>query len=211
MISGRIICVATALLGVGSPLCAAMFSADTAQASSEYSPDFKAIFTIDGSGLRDGFDQVAKGSDSITGAAQTQDITDAHDTYLRGNHWTTAAGTTPLDAAITWGFDLPVTLGGIHIWNHRSDNIANNSGYEPTRFDLTIFGSQNAVLARFLDVALLPNTPTAQTFSLPAILSDVVAVQFKVRAVEASPDYTGLAEVRFDTTRTADAVPLVAQ
>ncbi len=165
---------------------AALVQPDTASASSAFSGSYVPQNTINGSGLPAGFTPA-----------------DAHANYGGGNHWTTS-GAAPTDQFITWGFDAPVTLGGIHIWNHRSNVIAANPGYEPVLFDLTLFDSASNVLLYWDDVALLPDTAVAQTFGFGGLIANVSSVRFDVEATQSSTSYTGLAEVAFSTS----AVPV---
>lgn len=174
---------------MATSLQAAMITPDTATASSDFGTtlNFAAINTINGSGL----------TGPITPAS-------VHANYASGNHWTTD-GTGPLDEWIEWGFNAPQTLGTIYIWNHRSNAIAANPGYEPVLFDLTLFDSSNNVLLFLNDVALLPDVATAQTISF-ALTGSVSRVRFDVEQTQSSTTYTGLAEVRFDSTGVS-AVP----
>lgn len=172
---------------------AVTLSADTATASSEFSSGYLAVNTINGTGLS---------SNTAVG--------EAHADYAFGNHWTTAQGTDPLDAWISWGFNSGQDVGGIYIWNHRSNVISSNGGYEPILFDLEIFDSSNASLALFDDVALGANTAFAQAFNFGQVFSDVTLITFRVEAVESSPSYTGLAEVAFDTAAIAGGTALTA-
>lgn len=134
-----------------------------------------------------------------TGLISNTTIGEDHAVYAYGNHWTTAGGTNPLDASITWGFNVGVSLGGIYIWNHQSSpGHANNSGYEPTLFDLEIFDTGGTSLAFFNDVVLAPDSASAQPFSFTQVFNNVGSVRFDVEAVQSSPNYTGLAEVAFD-------------
>lgn len=182
-----------ALLLLAPSLQAAIITPDTATASSQFGSgsSYAPINTINGSGL-------------------TAPITPSslHANYASssgGNHWTTD-GTNPLDEWIEWGFNTAQTIGGIYIWNHRSNNIANNSGYEPVLFDLTLYDGANNPLLTLNDVALLPDVASAQTISF-ALTSNVSRVRFDVEQTQSSRNYTGLAEVRFDTTSPASEVP----
>ncbi|WP_424970954.1 VPLPA-CTERM sorting domain-containing protein [Dinoroseobacter sp. S76] len=159
---------------------AATFSATGASASSEFNGSFDAGNTIDGSGLSTAGDPAATHSD-----------------YDRTNHWTTASGTDPEDASIEWSFAGPSDLGGIYIWNHRSNVIANNDGYEPVVFDLTLLNG-NTVIESFDDVALMPDTDKSQAFTFDMVVSNVTSVLFEVEKTQSSTSFTGLAEVLFD-------------
>jgi hypothetical protein len=156
----------------------------SAVASSESNAGFdaRAIHTIDGTGLPVGFGP-----------------SDSHAAYASGNHWTTAAGTSPTTAFITWGFAAPEVLDTIYIWNHRSNAPpANNPGYDVTVFDLTLLDSSSNVLLVLNDVALAPDTATGQTFSFGGAIAGVSSVRFDVEAVQSSTNFTGLAEVAFN-------------
>jgi hypothetical protein len=175
----------------GAQAQAVVFKPTGAAASSIFNGNYIAANTINGTGLTGG----------------GLDITEAHATYTQGNHWTTASGTNPLTQWIDWTFATPVTMGAAYIWNHRSNNIASNGGYEPTLFDLTFFDSDNQIL-RFLDNrALAPDNAFAQRIDF-ALTSNVSRVRFDIEAVQSSPNFTGLAEVAFDTqSYLAPAIP----
>ncbi len=160
-----------------------------ATASSEFSSAFGAARTIDGSGL-----------------TSPTAINEAHADYAFNNHWTTASGTNPTAQFIDWTFAAPQTIGALYVWNHRSNIIAGNPGYEPTRFDLTIFDAGNNILLSLDNAVLAPDNAFAQRFDF-AQLTNVARVRFDVEAVQSSPDFTGLAEVAFDTDSFAAAVP----
>jgi len=174
--------LAAGLVLAASASHAAVIKPDTAIASSQFSAAYSPTRTIDGSGL-----------------PSPTDISAAHADYTSAsNHWTTAAAGGPVGQWIEWGFTAPATVGAIYIWNHRSNGVASNSGYEPTVFDLTFYDSSNVVLASFDNLSLLPDNAFAQRFDF-AQMSDVSRVRFDIRAVQSSPNYTGLAEVAFDT------------
>jgi hypothetical protein len=156
-------------------------SPDSATANSEFSINYLAVNTINGSGLPSSF---------------TPD--DAHADYAINNHWTIADSTPPTDASITWGFDTDQSFGSMAIWNHQSNGgIANDSGYEPTLFDLFIFDENDNLLLSWDDVSIAADTATGQTFSFGSLLSGIRSVQFDVEAVQGSTQFTGLAEVAF--------------
>ncbi|WP_424975260.1 VPLPA-CTERM sorting domain-containing protein [Dinoroseobacter sp. S124A] len=169
---------------------AATFSATGASASSEFSLQYVAENTIDGSGLSAPGDPGA-----------------SHADYAVNNHWTTARNTVAEDASIEWSFAGPSDLGGIYIWNHRSNVISSNDGYEPVLFDLTLLNG-TTVIESFDDVALSPDTDKAQAFTFDAVVSNVTSVLFEVEAVQSSNNYTGLAEVLFDDALIAGATLL---
>lgn len=180
--------VAAAALLIGAePAGAALFKPDTATASSEFSSGYVAENTINGSGL-----------------PSLLDINAPHETYVFGNHWTTS-GDSPTDQHIVWGFGAGRDVGGLYIWNHLSNNIAANSGYEPVLFDLTLFDAGNNILELFDDLDLQPNTNVAQLVDLGAVYSNVASVRFDVEATESSGSYTGLAEVVF--TSESSSIP----
>jgi len=183
-------CVCTLICGSAS---AGFIQADTAVASTEFSGHFRATNTIDGSGLS-----------SLSATA-------THATYVRGNHWTTAANDTGnvLNAWIEWGFNTAQNLDKIHIWNHRSNNIAANDGYEPILFDLLVKDASNNVLLSWDNVALAPDTNLAQTFNFGSTLVGVKSVRFDVEQIQSTGDrrYTGLAEVGFNSGMNAVPEP----
>ncbi|WP_425404944.1 PEP-CTERM sorting domain-containing protein [Hwanghaeella sp.] len=161
--------------------------------SSEFNASFAAENTINGSGL----------------TSNPRDPSEAHANYAGGNHWTTAAGTNPLDAFITWGFDSPTDLFGMYVWNHRSNIISANTGYEPTLFTLELFDGSNNSLLTLTNVSLLPDVATGQTIDFGGLVAGVSSIRFDVDAVQSSPDFTGLAEVAFETSPIT-AVPVPA-
>jgi hypothetical protein len=178
---------------VTAPLVAqaAVVKPDTARASSEFSATYRAENTINGTGL----------------TGDGTDVTEAHAPYSNayeakvdafGNHWTTR-GSAILDQWIVWAFDTPTLLGGIYIWNHESGGgLASNSGYEPTLFDLELFDANGNSLFRLDDEMLEPDNTFAQAFSFGDHYL-VTEARFDVEAVQSSTNYTGLAEVAFDT------------
>lgn len=182
--------ILTALMLAGAATVqAAVITPDTATASSEFSTQYRALYTIDGSG--------------IAGPVTPSSL---HGNYAVNNHWTTD-GTAPLDEFINWGFNTPQTLGTIYIWNHRSNIIANNPGYDVTLFDLTLFDSSNNILLFLDNVALLPDTDAAQTIAF-TLTNNVSRVRLDVEQTQSSVNFTGLAEVRFDTTSVGGPSPV---
>ncbi len=136
----KVLLATTLLLSVVSETRAAFIQPSSAVASSEFTAGFngQAVNTINGSGLSAGF-----------GPAST------HAAYASGNHWATASGTIPTTQFITWGFTTAQTLDTIYIWNHQSTTPpANNTGYDVTLFDLTLFDGSNNVLLTLNDVAV---------------------------------------------------------
>ena len=173
----------------------AVIQPNSATPSSEFTSGFdgRAVHTIDASGLGPGFTPATP-----------------HDAYASGNHWTTD-GSGPTDEFITWGFTTPQTLDTIYIWNHQSTTpTANNTGYDVTLFDLTVFALVGGISVPWLtlnDVALAPDTATAQAFSFDSPIPGVTAVRFDIEAVQSSTNFTGLAEVAFNTPVVGGPVP----
>lgn len=176
------------------PATAAILTPDTAVASSEFpsgNAAFAAVNTINGSGLTD-----FGGSNG-------------HADYSAnpGNHWTTD-GSPVIGSFITWGFSSAVSLSAMYVWNHRSNIIANNSGYDVTLFDLVLRDAGGAALETLLGVALAPNTDLRQTVSFATTVDNVRSVTFTVRGTERlTTPFTGLAEVRFEGTLTPPPPP----
>jgi hypothetical protein len=71
-----------------------------------------------------------------------------------------------------------------------------------------VYGCSSNVLLTLNDVALAPDTATGQTISFGAVISGVGSVRFDIEAVQSSPDFTGLAEVAFNTAVAQVPVPL---
>ena len=188
--SARTTC-AMALLIVSQGLSATLIQPDTALSFTEFSGFYAAVYTINGSGLPANFIPA-----------------DAHDDYSINNHWITSGGD-PSNESIVWGFSSPQTLGAIYLWNHRSNIISANAGYAPTLFDLTLMDAGMAPLLVLDDVPLASDTATGQTIGLGGLVASVSFVRFDVEAVQSSPNYTGLAEVAFDTSA-IPAPPAVA-
>ncbi len=180
------------LSGISSTAIAGLFQPDGATASSEFSSSYIAENTINGTGLPAGFT-----------------TSDAHDDYSRGNHWTTSGSDST--RSITWTFNTPATLGQIILWNHRSNIIASNSGYEPINFDLLLSGAGIGADVLVLDDApLMPDVATGQTIGLGSVFEDVTSVTFVVNETQnpATP-FTGLAEVAFTAIPEPTAVVLL--
>jgi hypothetical protein len=168
------------VVGATSTASGDLILASTASASSEFSSGYVAENTINGSGLPAGFNE-----------------TDIHSTYESGNHWTTN-GSDPQEAWILWGFDSAQSLNGMFVWNHLSNNIASNAGYEPVLADLTLLDSGDNVLLFLDDFSLTPDTAGAAEFvSFGASFDNISSVLFEVEAVQSSNNFTGLAEVAF--------------
>lgn len=174
---------AVALAAIGASSEASIIRANTATASSSFSANYVPTNTINGSGLN---------SQGCPGGE--------HAAYTVGNHWTTANGTNPIGQFITWGFNTPQTLSGVHIWNHQSSaGHAANPFYDVTLFDLEVRDSANAVIYFVTNQPMLPDTATSQYFGFESVLSDVKSVKFTVKQTQGSTTYTGLAEVLFES------------
>lgn len=173
------LCVATA----GSAAQAAFITPSSATASSTFSGSYDISNTIDGSGL--------------PGAFTTSS---AHADYAANNHWTTQrfASNSALIAAqptATFFFDTAQDLGELHLWNHRSNIIADDPNYAVRTFDLTFRDGSNNVLSTLTGLSALQNVATAQTYALGAVYG-VRSVEFKVIDNFGSR-LTGFAEIRF--------------
>ena len=189
----KVLLATTVLFSVSSETRAAFIQPSSAVASSEFTNGFngQAVNTINGSGLPSGFGPAS-----------------AHAAYASGNHWSTATATAPTTQFITWGFTTAQTLDTIYIWNHQSTTPpANNTGYDVTLFDLTLFDGANNVVLSLNDVALVPDTATAQAFSFGGPIANVSSVRFDIEAVQSSTSFTGLAEVGFNTAVVAAPEP----
>lgn len=169
---------------------ATMVRPDHAVAGSEFSSSYDIGNAIDGSGLPTGFDAA-----------------DLHANYATNNHWTTKNGA--IAAGQAWAefsFDELQTLGTFYLWNHRSNNIASNPHYAVTQFDLVFKDADGATIASLNDVAAVGGlgTGAVQAFGF-APVSGVRSVLFRIDANSTPPgwssvNYTGVAEVAFDTT-----------
>jgi hypothetical protein len=181
------------LLALTAPAQAIVIQPNTAVASSQFSATYAATHTIDGSGL--------------AGAVSTLPTHAVYSTASGGNHWTTANGTNPLDASITWGFNSAQTLDTIYLWNHQSTtSLATNSGYDVGNFALTFYDSTNAVIGTYSNT-LAFDSNAAQAFSFTAI-AGVSSVRFDVNSIQNPQSaYTGLAEVAFNSPAIANATP----
>lgn len=184
------VCVAGTALGFGAQ--AQLFQPDSAVAGSEFSGSYDIGNAIDGSGLPAGFDP-----------------TSVHATYAVNNHWTTRPGA--LGAGNAWAefsFDAPVTIGTFHMWNHLSNGVAADPGYAVTLFNLELLDSDSNVLHTLSNAAAQPNVHVAQSFFLP-VTSNVSSVRITILANNGSPNYTGLAEVAFDSVPAPGALALL--
>jgi len=160
---------------------AQMIAPDSATASSEFNSNYVITNVINGSGLPGGFTLLSP-----------------HATYIEGNHWTTQPGAlTSGNARASFFFSRPRALSSFNMWNHRSNNIANDPGYAVSQFDLIFRDSNGAVLSSLLNQTALPNVLIAQNYFFPTV-AGVSRVDFVIDANSGSPFYTGLAEVRFN-------------
>ena len=164
----------------GATASGQMIRPDSATATTAFSSGYVITNAINGSGLPANFT-----------------LQSEHANYVSGNHWTTATGRTVGESA-TFNFNTAQTLGGFYMWQHRSNNIANNPFYAVVRFDLVLRDGSGALLANLTNLTALPNIATAQTIPFP-ITTNVRSVQFIVRETQNgnSSPYTGLAEVAF--------------
>jgi hypothetical protein len=181
MHANRILSVALSLACVASA-SAEIFQPDGATAGSEFSSLYDIGNTRDGSGLPPRFT-----------------IFSPHATYTTNNHWTTKAGA--LQAGTAWAsftFTSERTIGTFHMWNHRSNGIAADPGYAVTLFDLKMYDVAGVLLFELLNQAAAPNVLEAQSFCFEPV-DGVRRVDFIIRANNGSPNYTGLAEVAFDS------------
>jgi hypothetical protein len=188
----RLLSVAALAGGIQSSASADIVRADAATATSEFNSSYRVLNAINGSGLPSGFGPG-----------------DAHATYATNNHWTTRGGETIGESA-TFTFNSPKTLGGMHMWAHRSNGVASNPYYAVTLFDLVLRDAQGNLLAEFKNLTGQPNVQIAQPVAFD-VTENVSSIQFIVRATlnsNVSP-YTGLAEVLFETCFPAtSAAPL---
>lgn len=177
---------------LASVASAQLFQPDSATATSTFSASYDIGNTIDGSGLPANFTPA-----------------DAHANYAVNNHWTTASGALGANnAAASFFFTSPVTIGTFHMWNHRSNVIAADPGYAVTRFDLRLFDSSNNEIFSLLNQTATPNVAIAQSY-LFAPVANVSRVDFRVLANNGSTQYTGLAEVAFEAVPTPGALALM--
>ncbi|MBS0195935.1 MAG: hypothetical protein JSR77_04175 [Planctomycetes bacterium] len=183
-----VLSAAMTLSGMNNRADAQLIRPDSATATSEFSGSYLVTNAINGSGLPPGFTPESE-----------------HATYVAGNHWTTRSGQT-IGQSATFSFATPKTLGGFHMWGHRSNGVASNPYYAVTRFDLVLRDGAGSVLATHANLVGVPGVLSAQTYAFDMI-AGVRSVQFIVRATNnnnASP-YTGLAEVAFATCLAATA------
>lgn len=169
-------------LGRGSVASAQIFQPDGATAGSEYSGLYDIGNTRDGSGLPLGFS-----------------IFSPHATYAVNNHWTTKAGA--LEAGTAWAsytFKSDRTVGTFHMWNHRSNGVASDPGYAVTLFDMRMYDGRGTLLFELLNQPAAPNVAAAQSFCFDPVVG-VRRVDIVILDNNGSPNYTGLAEVAFDS------------
>lgn len=188
----RVVTVLALAAASASIASAQLFQPDSATATSEFSASYDIGNVIDGSGLPANFTPAS-----------------VHSTYVQNNHWTTQAGALNANnAAASFLFDNPVTIGTFHMWNHLSNGVASDPGYAVTRFDMRLFDSANNELFSLLNQAALPNVAIAQSY-LFAPVANVSRVDFRILANNGSPNYTGVAEVAFESVPTPGALALM--
>lgn len=163
---------------------------DSAVAGSTFSSSYDIGNAIDGSGLPAGFTSA-----------------DLHGTYTTNNHWTTKNGAIAAgEAWAEFSFAELQTIGQFHLWNHRSNGVASNAYYAVTQFDLVFKDADGAVILSLDDLTALGGlgTGAVQTFTFVPV-SGVKTVRLVIDA-NSTPagwtgvNYTGVAEVAFDTT-----------
>lgn len=188
----RIVTVLAVAAASASIASAQLFQPDSATATSEFNGSYDIGNVIDGSGLPANFTPA-----------------DVHATYVQNNHWTTRAGALANNnAAASFFFNSPVTIGTFHMWNHLSNGVAADPGYAVTRFDMRLFDSANNELFSLLNQSATPNVFIAQSF-LFAPVANVSRVDFRILANNGSNNYTGLAEVAFESVPTPGALALM--
>ena len=174
--------IAAALLATSAQ--AALFQPDSATAGSEFSGNYLIDFAINGTGLPDPFTP-----------------SDVHATYARNNHWTTRSGALAAGNAFAdFFFDTPKTVGTFYLWNHLSNGVASDPGYAVTLFNLELFDAADTPLGSITNVAADPNFFAAQAFGFGPI-DNVSRAKLTILANNGSTQYTGVAEVAFDTLR----------
>ena len=176
--------------GIAAFANADLVQPDDAVATSEFSSSYDILQTIDGSGMPAGFGP-----------------SDEHDIYDQGNHWTTAS-TPALPTGAVYSFDTPQSLGAFYMWNHRADQaidgLANGDAYDVIEFDLVLFNDKGTELFSIIGECAGIDIPHAQTFSFGTVIDDVSSIEFRIRAYLRG-NFTGLAEVAFDTDVVADS------
>jgi hypothetical protein len=162
---------------------AAVVQPDSATASSSAGSDYLPINTINGSGL--------------AGPVSSLPNHEPYSNAGTGNHWT-SDGSGPTAEWIQWSFLSPQNLDTIYLWNHQSTtSLANNAFYDVTAFSLTFYNSSSVVLGTYSNT-LAVDSPAAQAFNF-GYLAAVSSVRFDVDGTQGSTNYTGLAEVAFNT------------
>jgi hypothetical protein len=168
------------------PAGAQLIRPTSATAGSEFSSLYDIGNAIDGSGLPPSFD-----------------LSSLHSNYVINNHWTTAGGAISAGTAFaTFFFDQPQSLGQFHLWNHRSNNIANNAFYAVTQFDLVFRDASSNTIFELNDVPAVGGLGigAVQTFAFNEV-TGVSSVVFRIDR-DSSPSgtsgpFTGVAEVAF--------------
>jgi len=183
------------LLVVCNTASAVIFQPDFATASSEFSSSYVIENAINGSGLPLNFGP-----------------TDSHADYGTNNHWTTAANQVPGNSVATFTFENDVTIGTMYLWNHRSNIIASNSEYAVTQFDLILYDANNRVLLTLTDLKVVGNISIAQLYPFTPV-NQIRKIDFIIKSNERfeagniSPNYTGIAEIAFDSESLSQATP----
>jgi len=170
---------------------AVIIQPDTATASSSFSTFFEPINTINGSGL--------------LGPVSSLPNHAAYSGEAGGNHWTTNGIIAPTNNWIEWGFNTLQTLNTIYIWNHQSNNIASNPGYDVGNFTLTFYNALNQQVGLIYSGTLAFDSAAPQAFDFG--LRTFSSVRFDIDSVQSSTDFTGLAEVAFSNVPSRNRVP----
>ncbi len=174
---------------VAAPASAQLFQPDSAVASSEFSGGYVIENTINGSGLVGGLSLDA-----------------THANYTSGNHWTTRRDAQNVNAVFS--FNEPQTIARMVLWNHRSNNIADDPGYAMRLFDMTLLDENDAVLASFPGLMAERNEPAAQLFDFAAV-SGVRSVRIDIIENYGSR-LNGFAEIAFSAVPAPGAAVLLA-
>lgn len=183
----RSVCVCATIGAMGALVAAGearavMITPDSATAMSTFNANYDIGNAIDGSGLPAGFTPA-----------------DSHADYAAGNHWTTATGAVAAGTAkASLFFDNPTDIGGLYLWNHRSNVISVNPDYDVRGFDLIFRDGAGVEIGSALGLEAQENIASGQTFVFP-IVSGVRQVDFIINSTWGSTTYTGFAEIRFDT------------
>lgn len=186
MIRAAALATMAGVVGTGH---AQLFQPDSGVASSTFSGSYDIGNTIDGSGLPAGF-----GPES------------AHANYAANNHWTTARRpATPVTG--DFFFDAPVTIGTLHLWNHRSNAIADDPFYAVKTFDLVFFDAADAPLGSISGLSAERNVAIAQSYAF-APVEGVSRVQFTIVENHGSVLY-GFAEIAFESIPSPSAAAVL--